>query len=151
MHRLRCAVACSQQICRTSNTTISSPHNTPAPNKKNISAKPTAQEGTVKRACLQKNGVAVFPSCRGRCVPLWAVVPSLQGVSSSACSVASLGHCPGDYLPGHSYFRRCTLAVSLLGRGRPSTRSAARASVRSAPPTHARTRHREALPSPASA
>ena len=79
-----------------------------------------------------KAGVALLIRHRGHCELLWAVVPPLQVVLSSACSVASLGRFPSHYLPGRPHLRRGVLADHLFGWGIPSTRQAGHAKVHSA-------------------
>ena len=80
----------------------------------------------------KKTGVALLIRHRGHCEPLWAVIPPLQVVLSSACSVASLGRFPSHYLPGHPHLRMGVLADHLFGWGIPSTRQAGHATVHSA-------------------
>ena len=80
----------------------------------------------------KKTGVALLIRHRGHCEPLWAVVPPLQVVLSSACSVASLGRFPSHYLPGRPHLRMGVLADHLFGWGIPSTRQAGHAKVHSA-------------------
>ena len=80
----------------------------------------------------KKTGVALLIRHRGHCEPLWAVVPPLQVVLSSACSVASLGRFPSHYLPGRPRLRMGVLADHLFGWGIPSTRQAGHATVHSA-------------------
>ncbi|MEC7236316.1 MAG: hypothetical protein VXV86_06530, partial [Verrucomicrobiota bacterium] len=58
----------------------------------------------------KKTGVALLIRHRGHCEPLWAVIPPLQVVLSSACSVASLGRFPSHYLPGRPRLRKGVLA-----------------------------------------
>ena len=79
------------------------------------------------------NKAAVVPllHCRGRCIPLWAVFPSLQVVLSFACSVASLSRSPGHQLPGCHSLHCGILADYLLGWGRPSTCSTGHAEFQS--------------------
>ena len=73
------------------------------------------------RRTTGKAGVVPFLSCRGHCASLWTVLPPLQVVLSSACSVASLSRCPSHYLPGHPHLRVDALADYPFGRGNPST------------------------------
>ena len=80
----------------------------------------------------KKTGVALLIRHRGHCELLWAVVPPLQVVLSSACSVASLGRFPSHYLPGRPHLRMGVLADHLFGWGIPSTRQAGHATVHSA-------------------
>ena len=80
----------------------------------------------------KKTGVALLIRHRGHCELLWAVVPPLQVVLSSACSVASLGRFPSHYLPGRPRLRRGVLADHLFGWGIPSTRQAGHVTVHSA-------------------
>ena len=80
----------------------------------------------------KKTGVALLIRHRGHCEPLWAVVPPLQVVLSSACSVASLGRFPSHYLPGRLCLRPGVLADHLFGWGIPSTRQAGRETVHNA-------------------
>ena len=80
----------------------------------------------------KKTGVALLTRHRGHCEPLWAVIPPLQVVLSSACSVASLGRFPSHYLPGRPHLRMGVLADHLFGWGIPSTRQAGHATVHSA-------------------
>ena len=79
-----------------------------------------------------KTGVALLIRRRGHCELLWAVIPPLQVVLSSACSVASLGRCPSHYLPGHPCLRQDVLAAHLFGWGIPSTQQAGHVTVHSA-------------------
>ena len=79
-----------------------------------------------------KTGVALLTRHRGHCEPLWAVVPPLQVVLSSACSVASLGRFPSHYLPGRPSLRQGVLAAHLFGWGIPSTRLAGHVTVHNA-------------------
>ena len=79
-----------------------------------------------------KAGVALLIRHRGHCELLWAVIPPLQVVLSSACSVASLGRCPSHYLPGHPHLRKDVLAAHLFGWGIPSTQQAGHVTVHSA-------------------
>ena len=69
---------------------------------------------------------------RGHWSPLWAVIPPLQVVLSSACSVASLGRFPSHYLPGRPSLRQGVLAAHLFGWGIPSTQQAGHVTVHSA-------------------
>ena len=69
---------------------------------------------------------------RGHWSPLWAVIPPLQVVLSSACSVASLGRFPSHYLPGRPSLRQGVLAAHLFGWGIPSTRLAGHVTVHNA-------------------
>ena len=85
-----------------------------------------------KAQTQRKTGVALLIRHRGHCELLWAVVPPLQVVLSSACSVASLGRFPSHYLPGRPHLRRGVLADHLFGWGIPSTRQAGHATVHSA-------------------
>ena len=80
----------------------------------------------------KKTGVALLIRHRGHCEPLWAVVPPLQVVLSSACSVASLGRFPSHYLPGRLCLRPGVLADHLFGWGIPSTRQAGHETVHNA-------------------
>ena len=80
----------------------------------------------------KKTGVALLTRHRGHCEPLWAVIPPLQVVLSSACSVASLGRFPSHYLPGRLCLRPGVLADHLFGWGIPSTRQAGHVTVHSA-------------------
>jgi hypothetical protein len=84
------------------------------------------------RKTQKKTGVALLIRHRGHCELLWAVVPPLQVVLSSACSVASLGRFPSHYLPGRPRLRRGVLADHLFGWGIPSTRQAGHVTVHSA-------------------
>ena len=59
--------------------------------------------------------------CRGHCIPLWAVFPSLQVVLSFACSVASLSRFPSHYLPCQLQLPEAATADYLFDRGNPST------------------------------
>jgi hypothetical protein len=68
-----------------------------------------------------QNWSRVVSAKQGHCIPLWAVLPLLQVVLSSACSVASLSRCPSHHLPGHPHLRGDALADCLFGRGSPST------------------------------
>ena len=81
----------------------------------------------------KKTGVALLIQHRGHCEPLWAVIPPLQVVLSSACSVASLGRFPSHYLPGRPCLRKDVLADHLFGWGIPSTQQAGHVQVHSAP------------------
>lgn len=69
---------------------------------------------------------------RGHWSPLWAVIPPLQVVLSSACSVASLGRCPSHYLPGRPSLRQGVLAAHLFGWGIPSTQLTGHVTVHNA-------------------
>ena len=84
-------------------------------------------------AMTKKTGVALLIQHRGHCEPLWAVIPPLQVVLSSACSVASLGRFPSHYLPGRPCLRKDVLADHLFGWGIPSTQQAGHVQVHSAP------------------
>ena len=86
----------------------------------------------MNRENKQKTGVALLIHCRGHCELLWAVVPPLQVVLSSACSVASLGRFPSHYLPGRLCLRPGVLADHLFGWGIPSTRQAGHETVHNA-------------------
>ena len=77
--------------------------------------------------------VVPFICCRGYCIPLLAIVPSLQVVLSFACSVASLSRFPSHYLPGHPHLREGDLAAYLFGRGNPSTWCAELTAIRETP------------------
>ena len=88
--------------------------------------------GPAEAQSWKKTGVALLIRHRGHCELLWAVVPPLQVVLSSACSVASLGRFPSHYLPGRPHLRGGVLADHLFGWGIPSTRQAGRATVHSA-------------------
>jgi hypothetical protein len=98
----------------------------------------TATQGGEWHTCCRKykktkkTGVALLIRHRGHCEPLWAVVPPLQVVLSSACSVASLGRFPSHYLPGRPHLRKGVLADHLFGWGIPSTRQAGHVTVHSA-------------------
>ena len=81
----------------------------------------------------KETGVALLIRHRGHCEPLWAVVPPLQVVLSSACSVASLGRFPSHYLPGRLCLRPGVLADHPFGWGIPSTRQAGHETVHGAP------------------
>ena len=88
--------------------------------------------GPAEAQSWKKTGVALLIRHRGHCELLWAVVPPLQVVLSSACSVASLGRFPSHYLPGRPHLRGGVLADHLFGWGIPSTRQAGHATVHSA-------------------
>ena len=77
------------------------------------------------------NKAAVVPllHCRGRCIPLWAVFPSLQVVLSFACSVASLSRFPSHYLPCQLQLPETATADYLFDWGNPSTWCAGLAAV----------------------
>ena len=92
-----------------------------------------APESPRRHKKKQKTGVALLIRHRGHCEPLWAVIPPLQVVLSSACSVASLGRFPSHYLPGRLCLRPGVLAAHLFGWGIPSTRQAGHETVHSAP------------------
>ena len=96
-----------------------------------VAARPTTdvRDG---RKLAKKTGVALLTRHRGHCEPLWAVIPPLQVVLSSACSVASLGRFPSHYLPGRPHLRKGVLADHLFGWGTPSTRQAGHVTVHSA-------------------
>ena len=93
---------------------------------------PTGGPGK-RRKAGKKTGVALLIRHRGHCELLWAVIPPLQVVLSSACSVASLGRFPSHYLPGRPCLRLGVLADHLFGWGIPSTRQAGHETIHSAP------------------
>ena len=96
-----------------------------------VAARPTTDVRD-DRKLAKKTGVALLTRHRGHCEPLWAVIPPLQVVLSSACSVASLGRFPSHYLPGRPHLRKGVLADHLFGWGTPSTRQAGHVTVHSA-------------------
>ena len=63
--------------------------------------------------------VVPFICCRGYCIPLLAVVPSLQVVLSFACSVASLSRFPSHYLPCQLRLPEVATADYLFDKGQP--------------------------------
>ena len=67
------------------------------------------------KVCGKTAAVVPLICCRGVCIPLWTVLPPLQVVLSSACSVASLSRFPSHYLPGHPHLREGALAAYLFG------------------------------------
>ena len=68
-------------------------------------------------------------------MPLWAVIPPLQVVLTSACSVASLGRFTSHYLPGCPGLRPGILAAHLFGWGIPSTQLEGHVTVHNASST----------------
>ena len=75
-------------------------------------------------ACMHvwnKNKAEVVPliCCRGHCIPLWVVLPSLQVVLSFACSVASLSRFPSHYLPCQLRLPETATADYLFDKGQP--------------------------------
>ena len=81
-----------------------------------------------------KAGVAPFLRGRGPCIPLLAVIPPLQVVLSSACSVANLSRYPSHYVQDHPHLRKDALADYPFGRGNPSTWRTGRTTLHDAPP-----------------
>ena len=67
----------------------------------------------------EKAGVVPLIYCRGHCIPLWVVLPSLQVVLSFACSVASLSRFPSHYLPCQLPLPEAATADYLFDKGQP--------------------------------